>query len=249
MALSREPSVSAALEWGVGGTSFDSDDGYTMCGFVLMEDVSTFGQTVAHFTDGIGILFHRVNINADEEWEWSDGSTTVTGRTVVAGDWYFWGFISSSEGGSLYSRRITGVPESDLTVEGNPGAPISVEAVNWFHFANSVGGLALDGHMAGIRVWDTTMNREELRQESYFLTPQTNLANLWVWIPLVATVRDDNLIDFGLNNFAVTLSDASDYTVVDGPPVGWQSHDINMPEFAAAPPPPPAVVLMGAQVM
>lgn len=239
MAIDRDPSGTASMNYGTGAVSFETGDDYTMCGFVFMDDVSALDKTVIQIGSTAFAQFHKVTINAAETWEITDGGPPTTGgRTVNVNDWHFWGVRGTSTSLTLFSRDVGASPETALTTEGSIFFPTNVVVTLYKHFDDSGDNEPLAGRQAGIRVWHTLLSLDELLDESYFLTPQHELGNLHAWIPLVATVRDDNLTDFGPHGFAVSFIGASEFSVFSGPNTAWGRHDVGVSVVPTAAPAP-----------
>jgi len=173
----------------------------------LRNSASTQSLYFEVFLDG------RFNIGS-----YNGGQTFTT--TAAANNWYFC-FMRGSD-----NTLSAGV----LNLATGARETRSVSATNVFtseilDFGNEQSSYAINGRIAGIKVWDVALSDDEIWQEAGVLTP-IRTTNINIWCPLVNT-GNDRVIDYSGNGRNLTQNSIT--ADADGPPVAWGAPTLVFP--------------------
>jgi len=134
------------------------------------------------------------------------------GSEIAVGQWNHVAIVSGAGGTGTRVVYLNGVQDISTTGDDISGGTLFI--------GNSSGGLFLNGRMAAVKGWNSTLTQAQIQQEMFQYLPRrtTNLFGFWSF--LTAT---EGTVDFSGNGNTLT-SNGTPITE-DGPPIRWSNGD------------------------
>lgn len=142
-----------------------------------------------------------------------EGGNDTPGSELALATWYHVAIVAAAGGGGSRIAYLNGVQDLAATGDDITGGTLFV--------GNNSGGLLLNGRMAAVKAYSTTLTQAQIRQEMRQYLPYRT-ANLFAFWPLLTAAQ--GTIDFSGNAHPLTSNGTP--TTEDGPPIPWSRGQI-----------------------